>query len=233
MPEQRPDTSDYEIYPRTLAPDDFWGQVRRTVHGVPVGEDQIEMIADAIVSGLALEPSDVVLDLACGNGALSRHLYAHCSGLVGVDLSEYLISVAKANFEMPPRFTYLRDDAAHYASAEPEPLRFTKALCYGSFACFAPETAAAVLTGLRRRFKCLERVFIGNLPDRDLAHMFYRDGMPDQGVLDDYRKPIGIWRSERQMRELAARSGWRVEFSKMSDGFYAREYRYDAVLRPA
>jgi len=31
---------DYKEYPKTLDPDDVWGQVRRTVNGKPVSEDQ-------------------------------------------------------------------------------------------------------------------------------------------------------------------------------------------------
>ncbi len=47
---------DYKEYPKTLPPDDLWGQVRRTVYGKPVSEDQIQMMVDAIVAGLELRP---------------------------------------------------------------------------------------------------------------------------------------------------------------------------------
>ena len=97
----------------------------------------------AIRTGLDLRAEDVVLDLACGNGALSARLFDSCAGLVGVDASEYLIEVAKANFELVPRYTFLLDDAAHYAESEPEPERFSKVLCYGSFSYFSYDDARA------------------------------------------------------------------------------------------
>ena len=33
---------DYKEYPKTLPPDDFWGQVRRTVMGKPISESEIK-----------------------------------------------------------------------------------------------------------------------------------------------------------------------------------------------
>lgn len=225
--------SDYEYYPRTLAPDDFWGQVRRTVHGVPVDDGQIDMIVAAVVDGLALEPTDVVLDLACGNGALSEYLYSSCSSLTGIDFSEYLISVAKANFERAPRYVYLRDEISHYVNVEAQPERFTKALCYGSFSFLDASMAESLLIGLHERFARLNRLFIGNLPDRDLAHLFYDSGIPGDEVLSDHTEQIGVWRSRSQMAALAARCGWEASFSKMPPAFYASDYRYDVVLTPA
>jgi SAM-dependent methyltransferase len=222
--------SDYKQYPRTLAADDYWGQVRRTVRGVPVGEDQIQMIVDAIVGALELQPTDAVLDLACGNGALSRYLYPLCSTLLGVDFSEYLISVAKDNFEDAPRFSYICDDAAHYVGAESDPGRFTKVLCYGSFSFFPPEVTRSVLTGLAERFINVEGVFIGNLPDRDLARLFYDNGLPDATVLEDHTEQIGTWRSQAEFAQLAAECGWHATFTRMPDDFFARLYRYDVLL---
>ena len=89
---------DHDKYAKTRAPDDFWGQVRRTVQGVPVSEDQIKLIVSAISSALNMKSADTLLDLACGNGALSYLLFDYCAEYLGVDLSEYLISIAKENF---------------------------------------------------------------------------------------------------------------------------------------
>ncbi|MGH2863354.1 MAG: class I SAM-dependent methyltransferase [Solirubrobacteraceae bacterium] len=224
--------SDYEYFPRTLAADDFWGQVRRTVHGEPVGEEQIEMIVAAILGALRLRADDVVLDLACGNGALSSRLYDSCAALLGVDLSEFLISVAEDNFERPPRYVYRREDAAHYVQAETDPARFTKALCYGSFSFFPPESCEIVLTQLRERFVNVESVFLGNLPDRDTARLFFAQGVPEPALLDDHTEQIGTWRSKQEMTALARRCGWDASFSTMSPDFFSK-YRYDVLLTPA
>ena len=222
--------SDYIDYPKTLAPDDFWGQVRRTIHGRPVGADQIRMIVDAIKGGLDLSASDVVLDVACGNGALSAELFDSCRALHGVDHSEYLVEVAGRNFARPPEFTFAVDDAARYVVSEQEPDRFTKALCYGSFSFFPAEVAEAVLTGLARRFPRLERVFLGNLPDRDRADEFYSPRTDYVCELDDHRAQIGLWRSAAELSGLARRCGWEARIERMPAPYYAHHYRYDAIL---
>src|SRR5947209_19768610 len=106
--------SDYKEYPKTLDRNDLWGQVRRTVHGKRVSDEQIEMIVRAIRNGLQLTASDAVLDLACGNGALASYLFSDFTTLEGVDFSDYLIEIANSRFAIEGKTRFLVDDAAHY-----------------------------------------------------------------------------------------------------------------------
>jgi len=222
--------SDYKEYPKTLAPDDLWGQVRRTVNGRPVSDEQIAMIVQAIRAGLDLHTNDVLLDLACGNGALSSYLFDDCAELHGVDYSDYLIKVARERFARPGRSSFEVNDAAGYVRRESRPERFTKALCYGSFMFFPADDAVAVLAGLHRRFSSLRRIFIGNLPDRDRAPLFYPPGKDYQAELDDPAAQIGIWRSKHQLGDLADATGWQLRLELMPQDFYAALYRFDAIL---
>jgi SAM-dependent methyltransferase len=222
--------ADYREYPKTLDRDDLWRQVRRTVHGKPVSEEQIEMIVQAIRAKLRLCVDDIVLDLACGNGALGSYLIDDCSMIHGVDLSEYLIEVANSRFAVPDRATFLVDDAAHYIENVADPTRFTKVLCYGSFSYFSEEDTVRVLTGLARRFVNVKQVFIGNLPDAARADRFYPAEKNYEEELRDHTAAIGVWRSEPELRDLASITGWRLEIAMMPKDFYAAHYRFDAVL---
>lgn len=226
-------TFDHDLHARSVAPDDFWGQIRRTVDGRPVPEDQIAAIVEAIASGLELRADDALLDLACGNGALSARLFGSVASFVGVDSSEYLVSVARKHFESPPGRLFVLEDAARFAASEPRPERFTKVLCYGSFSYFPAGAAEACLGNLAARFGRVERVFIGNLPDRERHAAFYTASPPGEGELDDPRSRIGIWRTRGEFRELAAACGWSARFRQMPASFYAAHYRYDAVLERA
>jgi len=69
---------DYEEYPKTLPRDDFWGQVRRTIYGRRVTEEELAVIIAAVMNGLELAPDDNLLDLMCGNGALTARLFGSC-----------------------------------------------------------------------------------------------------------------------------------------------------------
>jgi cyclopropane fatty-acyl-phospholipid synthase-like methyltransferase len=222
--------SDYREYPKNLDRDDLWGQVRRTVNGKPVSEEQVAMIVEAIRIKLQLCADDIVLDLACGNGALGSYLMDDCAMIHGVDWSEYLIEVANSRFAVPDRRTFLVDDAAHYIENEPDPTRFTKVLCYGSFSFFSEADAARVLAGLARRFVNVGRVFVGNLPDAARADRFYPAGKDYSKELKDHTAQIGIWRSEAELRDLGSMTGWKLEITLMPDDFYAAHYRFDAVL---
>lgn len=220
---------DYDEYSRTRAIDDFFGQVRRTVQGVPVSGDQIEMIVDTIRSALDMKSSDTLLDIACGNGALSHLLFDSCAEYLGVDISEHLISVAKANFEVLPHYQFIQQGAAEYVRSESRPERFSKIFCYGSFQYFSYADAADVLHNLFEKFTNAQTIFIGNLPDKNLAAEFYRK-QPDIEELADCYTPIGIWRTRSEFAQLASDAGWKVKFSTMPARFYASYYRYDALL---
>jgi SAM-dependent methyltransferase len=224
-------TVDYDQHARTCSPDDFWGQVKRTLYGKAVSDSHIEMIIHAIKRNLELQSHDVVLDLACGNGALSQRLFDSCAGLVGVDISEYLIEVANKHFAAPPRFAFVAQGAAEYLRAEPRPERFTKVLCYGSFAYFSQHDAQAVLQLLKDRFPGVDSFFIGNLPDLDRKAEFYKQREPDPRELSDPHAQIGIWRCQFEFAAMAAEAGWSVEFSAMPPAFYSVHYRYDVLLR--
>ncbi|ALL63602.1 Methyltransferase domain [Paraburkholderia caribensis MBA4] len=224
-------TVDYDQHARTCPPDDFWGQVKRTVRGKAVPDEHIDMIVDAIHAQLAPQRHDVLLDLACGNGALSQRFFDHCAQLVGVDISEYLIDVANRHFARPPQISFVARGAAEYLREEMVPERFTKVLCYGSFAYFPADDAHVALQLLHDRFVNVDTIFIGNLPDRDRAEAFYAARTPEPGELDDHCAQIGIWRSREAFAEMAATTGWSARFSTMPSSFFSVHYRYDAVLR--
>lgn len=222
----------YNEHAAACAPDDFWGQIKRSVGGAPVGEDQIAMIVRAIRDGLTLHADDVLLDLCCGNGALSDRIFDLCQGGIGVDFSRVLIEVAHKNFERLPSRRYLYDDAVKFALETADAGRFTKALCYGSFQYLTALDAEQLLRALRERFANVGCLFIGNLPDRALTREFYGDRYV-AGVETDNESPLGIWRTVDEFSDLARRTGWRMNARRMPAAFYSAHYRYDAVLTPA
>jgi cyclopropane fatty-acyl-phospholipid synthase-like methyltransferase len=221
---------DHNEHAKSRAPDDFWGQIRRTVQGEPVSDEQIKMIVDAIQAALRLKPDDKLLDLACGNGALSRLLFDSIAEYQGVDFSEHLISVAKKYFEKMPRYRFMTLGAAEYVRQEAHPEQFTKVLCYGSFSYFPAADAAEVLRALFNKFTNVQTVFIGNLPDKDRAAAFYKEKPVTAEEMADHESQIGIWRTQNEFAQLAGNIGWKTKFSVMPADYYAGYYRYDVLL---
>jgi hypothetical protein len=227
----------YEEHARACDPKDFQNHVLRTPHGKPVGKDQVELIVEGISRALSITPADVLLDLCCGNGAITDPIFARCAGGLGVDFTPYLIEVAKANFEMPPARLYRLSDALDYVETEGDTDRFTKAMCYGAFPCLTESKAAGVLSGLRQRFRNLKCVLIGNLPDLDRAEVFWRQDIGSEPwPLEELKRhdtPFGIWRSEQEIKKLASQCGWHTELSRMPPAFFCSHYRFDAILTAA
>lgn len=222
----------YNDHAAKCQPDDYWGQVKRTVNGQPVTQDQIDLIVAAISSGLRIEQSDVLLDLCCGNGALTRYLFDQCSGGLGIDFSDFLIDVANKNFAREPDRRFALGDVVDYARSTPATASFTKCLCYGAFQYLPQDHALELLRLLRDRFTGLKLVYLGNLPDKDRMQLFFTDGRYTPGIEDSPSSPIGIWRTRSEFDELAGAAGWEVEYRVMPASFYASHYRYDAILSP-
>lgn len=222
----------YHAHPETCDPKDYWSQVKRTVDGKPVDDAQIDLIVGAVCAGLHLEVDDFLLDLCCGNGALSDLFFRRCAGGVGVDFSEYLIGIAKQDFQHMPDRSYELCSANDYLEKTANPERFTKALCYGGFMFFDDADARRFLCTLRQRFSAIERLFLGNLPDKERMSSFFREGEYKPGIENDASSPIGIWRSVDEFVTMARECGWQATVSRMPDSFFAARYRYDMILHP-
>jgi SAM-dependent methyltransferase len=220
----------YDAHARTVAADAYWKQVKRTINGEPVDEAQILLIVDAITNALSLQPRDVVLDLACGNGALSSYLFDKCGGLIGVDISPYLIDVARRDFARVPNYIFRVNDARSYVTQELETGSLTKGLFYGAFQYLPRSDASLVLKALSERFPAMAKVFIGNLPNRRLADRFYRNRAPTEAELNDPGAQIGVWYLPEELEALAQATGWRARLSYMPALFYGAKYRFDVTL---
>ncbi|MDG2113706.1 MAG: hypothetical protein P8N02_13955, partial [Actinomycetota bacterium] len=65
----------HKVYPQQFDRNDFWSQIKRTVNGEPVSEEDIGMIVDQVTGQLQLASADHLLDLGCGNAALAARMF--------------------------------------------------------------------------------------------------------------------------------------------------------------
>jgi len=170
------------------------------------------------------------LDIGCGNGALSVLFFDKINRFVGIDFSEYLVSVAKENFEKLPSYIFNLGDAYEFIAAYENKNQITKALCYGAFQYFDFITAEKILLHLNTEYKNLAKIYIGNLPDKDRADKFFYKNIDYKNLMDNPQSSIGIWRNKVEMKNLALECGWEIEFYQMPEKFYATHYRYDVLL---
>jgi SAM-dependent methyltransferase len=222
--------ANYDAHARSVAADAYWQQVRRTVNGTPVSEAQIGLIVNAITTGLSLTEHDVVLDLACGNGALSSYLFGSCAGLLGIDISPYLIEVAQRVFAQLPNYRFEVAEVLRFLRGDRNPRGFTKVLIYAGFQYLPRADCFGVLRTLQSRFPTVARVFIGNVPDRARADRVFADAAPSAKELDDHEARIGVWYQPEEIVRLAEAAGWRATSSRMPADFYLSSHRFDVTL---
>jgi SAM-dependent methyltransferase len=220
----------HDAHARSVATNAYWKQIRRTVNGEPVSEAQILLIVDAITHALSLKTEDLVLDLACGNGALASYLFDRCAGLVGVDNSPYLVEVAQRDFGRLPNYHFHLENIVSYVLQSRDTPSFTKALIYGAFQYVSRTNAVLVLKALNERFPTVMKVFIGNLPNRRRIGCFYRDRNPTETELNDPEAQIGVWYLPEEVEAMGQSTGWRASYSYMPPEFYASSYRFDVIL---
>ncbi|MCP3671263.1 MAG: class I SAM-dependent methyltransferase [Gammaproteobacteria bacterium] len=218
---------DYEERASEQDRDDYWGQVRRTVKGRPVGEDQIELICDAIKCGLDLSSADKIIDVGCGNGALIYRFQKDVYKILGIDRSDYLISVAKESFQAK-NIEYIVGDVLSVLKSSICVREYNKALLYGVFSFFDDELALSFFEYITKKTN-IRRLFIGNVRDRLLAEKFYKRPV-SASELDDSKSSMGVWRTREYFTERCERLNWKVEFSKMPKEFYANEYYFDVCI---
>lgn len=90
--------------------EDLFFQVGKTINKEPISNDVfIEMIQN-LESTLQLKSTDVLLEMCCGNGLLTKPLSAICKNVYAFDFTPHLIETAK-KFKISNNIVYKAGDA--------------------------------------------------------------------------------------------------------------------------
>ena len=89
---------DHDQYARQFDEKEFWKQVKRTVNGKSVSKEDINLITTKIFESLELKISDKLLDIGCGNGAITSFFKTKVSTIKAFDPSPYMIEIANKYF---------------------------------------------------------------------------------------------------------------------------------------
>ena len=217
---------DYTIRPKLFDKDDFWRQVRRTINGKPVDETQINLIINQVCSILRLNQNDDLLDLGCGNGALTTRFTPYVSKIHGVDMSDYLIGIAKEYF-CSSRLTFETNSISEIIDQN-RLKSYNKCLLYGVSSFLEDDLIESLV------FKFLQgsgkSILLGNVRDKIFANEFYGDNLTKHS-LEDITSSMGKWRSQTWFSQIAINGNFKVSFHKMKKDFYASKYYFDVLFQ--
>lgn len=208
-------------------------QVEHRLGGDPYSADQFAHMVAAIEDGLDLVNDDVVLDLCCGNGILTKEFASKCKNVVGVDFSQALISIANKEHRIENTEYHMLDvyhlnelSSVHNGS-------YTKILMFGALQYFRPSDLSMLfqhILGLSSK-QCL--IFLGSIPDRTrksalintpkrrMKHVLYKLARRDM---------IGTWWHADQIRSACEQYGLDFHIATDSSDAPAAHYRFDAII---
>jgi SAM-dependent methyltransferase len=210
----------------------FYHQVGRTVGGLATGENDLNTTSEAIRAALQLVGDEVVLDLCCGNGLLTKKIAPYCRRLIGVDYSEPLITIAKRCHSFS-NVEYMISDVLCIG---PELIGLTEvqaAYLAFAFQYFDAASATELLQSLRSIAAPGFRLFIEGIADETRLFDFY--DTPER--LAEYRRrraegseQIVNWWNRSALVKFARSEGFHCVAMAQGPERVCAHYRFDALL---
>ena len=158
---------------------------------------------------LELEPGMSVLDLGCGNGALTKRLSDAGAGALGLDASAELLAIARQNY---PDLRFIQADATDFALPEPVDAVFSNAVFHWIDLEKQPELLQCVHRALRPGGQFVFE--FGGYGNNRLIHEALQKGFERRGL--KYKMPF-YFPTIGEYSLLLEAAGFRVTFMTLFD----------------
>ncbi|MGV0959934.1 MAG: class I SAM-dependent methyltransferase [Limnohabitans sp.] len=204
-------------------------QVSKTINGKEISEDQIELIIKKITSTLRLNCSDILADLCCGNGLITKILSHHVSKVIGVDFASGMIKSALTN-NKSKNIEYLHSnilnlDRKYITSAN-------KILMFEGLQYFSVDDFSQFMD-LVNLLNPGSLVFIGGIPDKYKLREFYDTDEKYEFYLHSEkigRPHLGKWWSMEEITKISSERNFKIDILQQDSKLYTAYYRFDILL---
>lgn len=223
----------WENRPKLTGKTDYLQQVGKTVKGQPITDLQFQLIVSEICDQLQLEKDDIVLDLCCGNGLITKELARHCKEVVGIDFSQPLLEVANRDHR-PTNVSYQN---FNILDLDKMPLissgSFSKILINEALQFVKKRELIAVLRNILRLSSESCTILIGGIPEMTKKWEFYNT--PKRRLMYCARtvfgnEAIGTWWDKEFIRETCRQLDLLCEFREQRRELHTSHYRFDVLI---
>lgn len=213
------------------AADDLLFQVGHTEGGQAISADQFAAMVDDLRGLLELSPEDRLLDLCCGNGAITAVLAAEVSATVGLDLVEDLVAVARRQDTAGVHVRYQQCDLrklSELPALEEEP--FSRVLLQAALQHFTPEDFNPLMREILRRSRPDAVIVIGFIPEAGKQRFLLntlRKRLYNRYLRIRGRDVFGHWWSRAELTQACADLGLSCSFHPVHDSLLASSHRFN------
>ena len=196
-------------------------------------------IAEDIKDKMHFELDDVVLDVCCGNAALTKLISKSCKEIHGVDYSQQLINSAQQlkGKENLANIHFHLSDALHIDQLFSED-KFDKSYCYFSFQYFNCRKRQLLLEKLSRITKRKGWIFLGDIPDKtrmwnfyESPKKFYREKISRALQFKEGECDLGWWIDPQEIIDWCDKRRMGVSIMPQSKNLPHWHYRFDVLIR--
>jgi len=205
-------------------------QVLRTIDKSPVSAEQFQDILLDIDKKFNMLEDDVILDLCCGNGLITRHLASKCGHVVGVDFTLELITrlVEQKRQNIETVVADVRDVDFNEGS-------FDKVIIYAGLQYLSPGETINLFESVIRWLRGNGLFFVGDIPDRAKLWDFFNtdDGRRAHFDATKRGKPlVGTWFESDWLTRLGEWVGFdESEILEQPNSLPYSHYRFDMTFR--
>ena len=208
---------------------DFLKQVGKTYLGNTINHEQFEIILNSIRRELNIKQNDQVLDLGCANGLISIKISEKCNRVMGFDLSEDLIEIAKTNHQKENIVYHCQN----IIDIDFTILVTAKLYMYEVLQHLKCNELKMLLRNISNASKAFS-FFIGSIPDQEKIFEFYntkeRKKYYFDEVLANGKFHIGNWWYKEQIQFLCEDLGLNCKIIEQDKSLHTAHYRFDCLI---
>jgi SAM-dependent methyltransferase len=205
--------------------------VGKTVRGDPVSESMLDIIGQATNDVLRLKPEEILLELGCGTGLMSKLLAPKVSRLFGVDMvPQFENYFLQALSDTSDNGTFYCGDI-RVMSYKPF-AEATACFAYEVFQHLSYKEIGVVARKLLRETRVSKAFFGGvlDLSKRAKFESMRENASPEQPDDSPNLSNLGFWHDSGEIAQILTDCGWSVSRLAQPPDLYTSHYRFDIAI---